>query len=95
MSQFDALKELTAPKKKKTQRKGSPAKKKTSTPLPTVASKQPDKPPAKSRDENYLQTGIYIKKETPIAVKKALLDDTKGRDFSDLVEELLSQWISK
>jgi hypothetical protein len=40
---------------------------------------------------DYTQVTAYIPKKTHKDVKLALLDD--GRDFSDLVSELLAEWV--
>lgn len=98
MSQFDGLLEVKT-KKKTTEKKqqGSSQKKKrtpVSTP-PPVEKKEETKQPGKSKNPDFVQTSIYIKKDTQISVKSKLLTDQKNRDFSDLVEELLSEWLSK
>ena len=49
----------------------------------------------KSKDPEFTQVLTYLKKSTHNAVKAALIFDEKGRDLSDLVEELLKVWISK
>jgi hypothetical protein len=50
---------------------------------------------AKSRDSGFVQTSVYVKKETHTMVKRALLDDRQNRDFSELVEELILNWAIK
>lgn len=52
-------------------------------------------PIAKSRNSEFEQTLIYLKKDTKKEVKKSLMDDLNKKDFSDLVEELLTQWLTK
>ena len=49
----------------------------------------------KSSNSNYVQVSAYVKKETHNNVKIALITDDKNRDFSQLVEELLSEWLKK
>ena len=46
----------------------------------------------KSSDPDYVQISAYIRKETHKATRKLLLDEDK--DMSELVEELLHQWVS-
>lgn len=46
----------------------------------------------KRSDPKYLQVGAYIPITLDRKIKKALIDD--GRDFSQLVEDLLTQWVS-
>jgi hypothetical protein len=45
----------------------------------------------KRSDNDYRQVSAYIRKETHQRVKMALLHEE--REFSELVEELLSDWI--
>jgi hypothetical protein len=47
----------------------------------------------KRSDPNYIQVGAYIPKELNKDVKR-LLVDAEG-DFSDLVTELLEQWVNE
>jgi hypothetical protein len=49
---------------------------------------------AKSKNSDFEQALIYLKKNTKKEVKKTLLDDPSGRNFSDLVEELLMNWLA-
>jgi hypothetical protein len=53
----------------------------------------PGRPPGKKTDNDFVQVTIYIKDETHRAVKKALLDEPRKKDFSDLVEDCLSKWL--
>ena len=47
----------------------------------------------KRSDPTYEQVTAYIRKSTHDAVKIALLKEGKRRQFSELVEELLSRWV--
>lgn len=104
MSQFDGLLDIKTGKKLPPQ----PAKTKTVSkpiaappPMPTYKETDrqrtmtPVKELAKSKHTDYVQTSIYIKKETQTKVKRALLIDERNRDFSELVEELISDWAGK
>ncbi len=51
------------------------------------------RPPGKRRHPDFEQVTAYIRKETHHQVKLALLWELKDRQFSDLVEELLSTWL--
>jgi hypothetical protein len=46
----------------------------------------------KRSDSDYKQVSAYIRKDTHFKVKLALLQE--GREFSELVEELLGEWIA-
>ncbi len=94
MSQFDGLLDIKTDKKTPPKAKPNVAEKKIATP-PPVATTESVKQLAKSRDTDYTQTSVYIKKETQTRVKRALLVDTQNRDFSELVEELILDWANK
>lgn len=47
----------------------------------------------KRSDPNYIQVGAYIPKELNKDVKRLLVDAEK--DFSELVTELLEQWVNQ
>jgi hypothetical protein len=51
------------------------------------------KPLAKSSDPAYTKFTIYIKKTTHLGVKTRLV--SKGKELSDLVEELLAKWLKE
>jgi len=55
---------------------------------------KPGRPRAKRSDPNYVQTSPYIKKTTLQAVKMQLLSEGQGREYSELVEELLLEWLN-
>ena len=46
----------------------------------------------KRTDPTYKQVGAYIKKDTYLQIQKLLLDQP-DKDFSDLVQELLSDYL--
>jgi hypothetical protein len=48
----------------------------------------------KSSDPNYSQYSLYLRKTTRKKVGRALDDADTGQDFSELVEELLQQWLA-
>ena len=48
---------------------------------------------AKSRDPRYVKFTTYIPRQTHLRVKSRLV--SQGRELSDLVAELLDEWLSK
>ncbi len=46
----------------------------------------------KRSDSDYKQVSAYIRRDTHLKVKLALLQE--GREFSELVEELLTEWLA-
>lgn len=49
----------------------------------------------KRSDPAFEQVTEYIRKDTHDAVKMALLKEGRRRQFSELVEELLSSWVEE
>ena len=56
-------------------------------------SKSRGRPSGKRTDPDYAQVTAYIRKATHHGVKLRLLQEGQGREFSELVEELLAGWI--
>lgn len=52
------------------------------------------RPPAKRSNPDFVQTSPYIRKTTLLAVKSKLLNEGEKREYSELVEELLTKWLS-
>lgn len=52
------------------------------------------RPPAKRSDPDFVQTSPYIRKATLLAVKSQLLREGENREYSELVEELLTDWLN-
>jgi 3-oxoacyl-ACP reductase-like protein len=51
------------------------------------------KPSGKRSDASYEQTTIYIRKDLKKAVRQSLLNADDERDLSDLLEDLLGDWV--
>lgn len=47
----------------------------------------------KREDPNYHQCGLYIRKTTHKRARRRLEDTQPGKDMSELVQELLEQWL--
>src|SRR5260370_37052754 len=60
---------------------------------PEVTVSKMGRPPGKKTDPNYVQVTVYLRKNVHKTARKLLLDD--GRQFSDLVDELVSRWIAE
>jgi hypothetical protein len=55
---------------------------------------------AKSTDRDYMQTSIYVRRKQYVQVNAVLagrriMKGREGNDFSDLIEELLANWLKK
>ena len=51
------------------------------------------RPPGKRSDPDFEQVTAYIRSRTHREIKIALLREGAGREFSQLVEELLAEWL--
>lgn len=92
-SQFEEL--FKARKEEKPKPKKKPEVSKKLIPNPPLVAEVPETATAaKSKNSEFEQALIYLKKTTKKEVKKSLLDDSSGKDFSDLVEELLTGWLA-
>jgi hypothetical protein len=47
----------------------------------------------KYRDPNFHHYGVYLRMDTHKRVKRRLEDTEAGKDLSELVQELLEQWL--
>lgn len=87
--------------KSKSASKQTPTRQKISSEKNTFAAETVDgntsrkrgRPPAKRSDPAYVGFTTYIRKDTHLKVKIALLQEGGTRELSELVEELLSKWI--
>ena len=50
------------------------------------------RPKGKSSDPNFTQVTVYMRKDVHRSARKLLFDD--GRQFSDLVGDLVSKWVA-
>lgn len=93
-SQFEELFKARKEEKTPTKKKPESVKKESPSPPPVTQSAEAAAI-AKSKSSEFEQALIYLKKSTKKEVKKTLLDDPQGRNFSDLVEELLTNWLKQ
>jgi hypothetical protein len=102
MSQFASLFKTDVKEKAETKietkPKSKPAKKKLSvSPAPHIEEPPPVKSEkrqtGKSSNPDYAQVLTYIRRDTHNSVRAALIFDDQKRDLSDLVEELLADWL--
>jgi hypothetical protein len=62
------------------------------SPAPPEAPRR-GRPPGKRSDPTYAQVTAYIPEDLHRKVKIALLQEAQGREFSQLVEALLADWL--
>ena len=58
-------------------------------PAPT----RPGRPPGKRSDPGFVQVTAYVPGDLYRRVRIGLLEDAKGQEFSELVAELLVDWV--
>jgi hypothetical protein len=60
---------------------------------PKVVKKVSQQPLGKNKHPDYKLASFYIKNDTHLAFKKAILD--KDNDMSDVIEKLITEWLKK
>jgi hypothetical protein len=53
------------------------------------------RPPGKRSDPDYQPTTVLLRKQTKKTAARLLEDTNSGQDLSDLIEQLLGEWIQK
>lgn len=53
------------------------------------------RPTAKRSDPDFVGLTTYVRRDTHTRAKIALLQEGKGRELSELVEDLIYNWLSK
>lgn len=69
------------------------SKTKTEEPRGSIAPEAAALVRGKGRHPDYTQAPAFIRKDTYKAVKIALINDERGLDYSELIEELLNSWL--
>jgi hypothetical protein len=65
------------------------------TEKPAVVLKAPGRPPGKRSDPEYKQYSVLLKKQTHRQVTAILRDQEGGPDVSELLQQLLEQWLEQ
>jgi hypothetical protein len=58
-----------------------------------TTTKRRGRPSGKRSNPDYVQTTAYVRGDTYKAIKIALIEEDQGREYSELVEELLAKWL--
>lgn len=66
-----------------------------SVPAAVESAAVPNGMKGKRSNADYMQVNVYLKKETTHKAKIALLQSMDERDFSELMQDLLSGWVSQ
>ena len=88
----DVLKGSKASKKNKVEDVKPVAPETKDLEVVTTSTSKKRKSTGKRTDPAYKQVGAYIKKDTYLQIQRLLLEQP-DKDFSDLVEELLSDYL--
>ena len=64
-------------------------------PLGTDTLRGRGRPPGKRSDPDYQPTTVLLRKHTKKTAARLLEDINSGQDLSDLIEQLLGEWIQK
>ena len=64
-------------------------------PLGTEPVRGRGRPPGKRSDPDYQPTTVLIRKQTKRIAARLLEDTNADQDLSDLIEQLLTEWIQK
>lgn len=92
MSKFDQILDAAKGREKGSAKKSSKSPQRA--PLRTDAPKRRGRPATgKRNDPEFDQTTAYVRKDTYKAVRIALIQEGEERDYSELVEELLREWL--
>jgi hypothetical protein len=78
--------------------KQRPAEQSASSPTPPAGSEQVrgrGRPPGKRSDPDYQPTTVLIRKHTKKTASRLLEDTNAAHDLSDLIEQLLTEWIQQ
>lgn len=71
-----------------------PAATRPDLPLHEVApSRGKGRPPGKRSDPDYQPTTVLLRKQTKKMANRLLEDTDTGQDLSELIEQLLTEWI--
>jgi len=62
---------------------------------PVAALKAPGRPPGKRSDPAFKQYSVLLKKQTHRQVTTILRDQEGGPDVSELLQQLLEQWLEQ
>lgn len=65
------------------------------TPVRTSAKRHKRERVGKKSDPHFHLYGLYLRKETEKRSRRRLEDTLPDKDLSDLVQELLEQWLTK
>ena len=63
--------------------------------VPVLPVKALGRPPGKRSNPDYAPVQVLLKKQTHKSARRILTDLDNGQDVSELVQDLLEQWVAK
>jgi hypothetical protein len=66
-----------------------------SIPIETSLSRGRGRPPGKRSDPDFQPTTVLLRKQTKKTATRLLEDQNTGQDLSELIEDLLTEWIQQ
>jgi hypothetical protein len=64
-------------------------------PCEAIPSRGKGRPPGKRSDPDYQPTTVLLRKQTKKTASRLLEDTGTGQDLSELIEQLLAEWIQQ
>lgn len=64
-----------------------------SAPVAVPAPRGKGRPPGKRSNADFQPTTVFLRKHTKNAAQRRLMDDPQKRDLSEVIEQLLAQWV--
>ena len=72
-----------------------PMSERTAAPFETSITRGRGRPPGKRSDPDYQPTTVLLRKHTKKTAARLLEDQSTGLDLSELIEQLLTEWIQR
>jgi hypothetical protein len=81
--------------KQKQQPAKPPAARQLASPMATELVRGKGRPPGKRSDPDYQPTTVLLRQQTKKMANRLLEDGNTGQDLSELIEQLLMEWIQQ
>jgi hypothetical protein len=72
-----------------------PAARQPAPPLAAEPARGKGRPPGKRSDPDYQPTTVLLRQQTKKMANRLLEDGSTGQDLSELIEQLLTEWIQR
>jgi hypothetical protein len=72
-----------------------PAARQPAPPMAAEPVRGKGRPPGKRSDPDYQPTTVLLRQQTKKMANRLLEDRSTGQDLSELIEQLLTEWIQK